>query len=124
MANLLGPADRSVDDAAVAIGRGRETPVTPVHLPEAHASQASVICVGGCMSAWLLWTVGYLRHHCGGLRQTPEGRTVESTTPTPMEQFTRQVSTLMMGSASGASSFVEQASISGGRGITGFGVRV
>lgn len=98
VANLLGHADLSFDDAAAAIGRGIGTPVTHVHVPEAHACQAMTQPGMGDDAIRLMLEL--YRAMASGLLQLPEGRTAESTTPTTMEQFARQVLTPMMGSAS------------------------
>lgn len=97
VANLLGPVDISLDEAAVAIGRGIGKPVTHVQVPEDQARQAMKQAGMGDDAIGLMLEL--YRAMSSGLLKVPEGRTAESTTPTTIEQFARTVLKPMIGPA-------------------------
>lgn len=89
VANILGPSDLSFDEAAAGIGRGIGKLVTHVQVPEDQARQAMKQAGMGDDAIGLMLEL--YRAMSGGLLKAPEGRTVESTTPTTIEQFARNV---------------------------------
>jgi uncharacterized protein YbjT (DUF2867 family) len=89
VANILGPSDLSFDEAAAGIGRGIGKLVTHVQVPEDQARQAMKQAGMGDDAIGLMLKL--YRAMSGGLLKAPEGRTVESTTPTTIEQFARNV---------------------------------
>ena len=86
---LHGPADLSFDEAAGAIGRGLDRPAFHVRVPEGQARQA--MRTAG-MSEYL--TEAFLEVFQAiesGLLRPAEPRTAETTTPTTLEKFARDV---------------------------------
>jgi uncharacterized protein YbjT (DUF2867 family) len=86
---LHGPADLSFDEAAGAIGRGLDRPVVHVRVPEEQARQA--MRAGGLSEHVTDMLLELYRGIESGLVRPAEPRTADTTTPTTLEQFSRDV---------------------------------
>jgi uncharacterized protein YbjT (DUF2867 family) len=86
---LHGPADLSFDEAAAAIGLGIERPVVHVQVPEEQARQA-MRSIGLSEHVTELVLELYRAIESGLLRPA-EPRTADTTTPTTLTQFARDV---------------------------------
>jgi uncharacterized protein YbjT (DUF2867 family) len=86
---LHGPADLSFDEAAMAIGRGLGRPVVHVRVPEEQARQA--MSAAGLSEYVADMVLELYRAIESGLLRPAEPRTAETTTPTTLEQFARDV---------------------------------
>ena len=86
---LHGPADLSFDEAAGAIGRGLDRPVCHVRVPEKQARQAMRAAgLGEYLTEAFLEVFQAIE---SGLLRPAEPRTAETTTPTTLEEFARDV---------------------------------
>lgn len=92
---LLGPADLSFDEAAAAIGRGIGREVTHIQVSEDQARQA--IRAMGLSEHVTEVFLELERSIESGLLRPAESRTSETTTPTTLEEFARDVIRPMIG---------------------------
>jgi uncharacterized protein YbjT (DUF2867 family) len=84
-----GPADLSLDDAAVAIGRGLGRPVVHVQVPEKQVRQG--MHAKGMSEHMIEMVLGIYQAIESGLLRPAEPRSPDTTTPTTLEQFARDV---------------------------------
>jgi uncharacterized protein YbjT (DUF2867 family) len=86
---LHGPTDLSFDEAAAAIGRGLDRPVVHVRVPEEQARRA--MSAAGLSEQVTEMVLELYQAIESGLLRPAEPRTAETTTPTTLEQFARDV---------------------------------
>ena len=86
---LHGPSDLSFDEAAEEIGRGLDRPVFHVRVPEAQARQA--MHASGLNEHLTEAFLEILQAIESGLLRPAEARTADTTTPTTIEEFARDV---------------------------------
>lgn len=90
-----GPSDLTPDEAALAVGRGLDRPVSYVRIPERQAREALVAAGVGASAADGLMEM--YRAMAEGRMAPAEPRTTETTTPTDLESFAREVMAPLVG---------------------------